>query len=107
MVKIEKKINLKNKDNSDLVNELIKRKFSVKPSTRKNKKYDVYENGKYILSFGDKRYEHYHDQLGIYKNLDHGDDKRRELYLKRSEAIDKDNLFNPYSANFWSRNLLW
>ena len=39
--------------------------YQFKVSTRKNKKYDVYENNKYIVSFGDNRYEQYEDKTPI------------------------------------------
>jgi hypothetical protein len=77
----------------------------VKPSTRKNKKYDVFKDGKYILSFGHLKYEHYFDKLGYYSNLNHLDKNRRKNYLTRSKGIG--NINNPYSSNFWSRNFLW
>jgi hypothetical protein len=77
----------------------------VKPSTRKNKKYDVFKDGKYILSFGDKRYQHYFDKLGYYSNLNHLNKKRRDNYRRRAEGIG--NLDNPYSANFFSFHFLW
>ena len=61
------------------------------PSTRKNKKYDVYDNTtkKYLTSFGDKRY-----QGQFY------DDERRERYLKRHKKDYK-------LAGIFSRELLW
>ena len=81
-------------------------KFYVLKSKRKFKKYDVFDSNKdYILSFGDKRYEHFKDLIGSYSNLDHGDEKRRERYLKRAKGINKAN--DPYTANFWSVNFLW
>jgi hypothetical protein len=79
--------------------------FILKPSTRKNKKYDVYQDGKYLLSFGDKRYEHYKDLIGHYSNLNHLDKKRRDNYRKRAEGIG--HLDNYKSPNFWSYWTLW
>ena len=35
--------------------------YTFKISTKKNKKYDVYKNSKYLVSFGDKNYQHYKD----------------------------------------------
>jgi hypothetical protein len=82
------------------------KKYYVQKSNRKYKKYDVYDkDDKYITSFGDTRYEHYKDKLGLYSKLDHEDKDRRENYLKRSKGIG--NINNPKSANFWSRNILW
>lgn len=79
--------------------------YYVYPSRRMNKKYDVYKNDVFILSFGDVRYQHYHDKLGHYKHLDHWDPQRRKNYLKRSRGLG--NIHNPNSANYWSRTMLW
>jgi len=69
---------------------------------RKNKKYDVFKNGKYLLWFGDKRYEQYRDKLGHYKHLDHNDKKRRDYYYNRNgETNDKD------TAKYWANLILW
>jgi hypothetical protein len=85
--------------------------YTVKPSQRKNKKYDVFVSSyidsehkflKYLLSYGDKRYQHYHDAFGFYKNLNHSDIKRRERYFKRHDQTD-----DVHSAKFWSNNFLW
>jgi hypothetical protein len=105
--------------------------YLIVPSKKKDKKYDVYyvlfskENKdlpkeyknftmeglnkderykKYIVSFGDKNYEHYEDKIGYYKNLDHKDNKRRKLYKERHK---KDNINDPKYAGFWSWNYLW
>ena len=79
--------------------------YTVKaPSKHKNKKYDVYSNGEFILSFGDSRYEQYHDKLGYYKDKDHFDIIRREKYRKRHH---KDNIDNPKYPGYWSYWYLW
>jgi hypothetical protein len=57
----------------------IPKRFEVKRSTRKNKKYDVYENGNYLLSFGE----------------------RRKAFWKRHKPTDDRN-----SARYWAR-FLW
>ena len=81
-------------------------KYSLLPnkiyrSWLKNKKLVVLYNGK-IIHFGDKRYTNY----GIHTNKE-----RLKNYLKRSANIrdSKGNLTknNPYSANYWSRKILW
>lgn len=77
----------------------------IKPSKKKTFKYDVFKDENFILSFGHKAYQHYFDKLGFYSHLNHLDDKRRKNYLARSKGIG--NLKNPYSANFWSREILW
>jgi hypothetical protein len=76
----------------------------VAPSKKKHKKYDVYKNDKYILSFGDLRYEHYHDKIGYYKNLNHGDKQRRSNYRKRHK---NDHINDPDRAGYWSYWYLW
>jgi hypothetical protein len=85
--------------------------YNFKRSSRKHKKYDVYKNGKYITSFGDTRYEHYKDRLGAFKNLNHGNEKRRQNYLKRAKAIKDKNgkltWMNPMSANYYAVRFLW
>ncbi len=35
--------------------------YKFKISTKRNKKYDVNKNEKYLVSFGDKNYQHYKD----------------------------------------------
>jgi hypothetical protein len=59
--------------------------FLFVPSSRGFKKYDAFlENGNYIGSFGDKRYQHYRDSISnYYKHLNHYDEKRRNRYFKR------------------------
>lgn len=91
-------INMKNKDY-----ECKYKKFIIKPSTRKHKKYDVFDKeGKKVLSFGDKRYQQYKDKIGYYKELDHNDKKRKELYYKRH---NKD--YGKYSPDWFSKKFLW
>ena len=53
-------------------------------STRKNKKYMVKYNDKWI-HFGDTRFEHFRDKtdLKMFSYLDHNDDKRRLNYIKK------------------------
>jgi hypothetical protein len=63
--------------------EVYKDGFLFKKSKRKDKKYDVFKNNRYVVSFGDNRYEQYKDKIGIYKDLDHGDKKRRDNYYAR------------------------
>jgi hypothetical protein len=77
-------------------------KFIVKKSTRKNKKYDVYFNDEYLLSYGDKRYQHYLDKFKQYSDLNHKDKKRQESYFKRHGETD-----DIFSAKYWSNNYLW
>ena len=66
--------------------------YTVKPSTVKNKKLDVFKDGKKIASIGDIRYEDY---------LTHGDDKRRELYHKRHKN------YPVGSPGYLAKKILW
>ena len=47
--------------------------YTFKVSKKQNKKYDVYKNNKYLLSFGDTRYSQYFDKIGHYSHLNHND----------------------------------
>ena len=75
-------------------------------STRKNKKYMVYvktESGKKkLIHFGDSRYQHFKDKIGLYSHLDHNDPKRKANYYSRhGKATSKA------SAKYWSHKILW
>lgn len=76
--------------------------FVFRESTRKNKKYDVFKDGEYVISFGDKRYQHYFDKLGLYRDMNHFDKKRRKSYYKRFGLYAV-----PYSAKYFSHKYLW
>lgn len=63
--------------------QVIKDGIIFTKSNRKNKKYRAeFKNGT-VLHFGDLRYQHYHDKIGLYNYLDHYDAKRRKLYKLR------------------------
>ena len=76
--------------------------YSFKVSTRKNKKYDVYKNDKYLVSFGSSLNQQYFDKIGYYSNLNHLDKKKRDNYYKR---FGKDAKFE--SAKYFSHKYLW
>lgn len=78
--------------------------YKIMKSVRKNKKYDVYLDDKYITSYGDKRYQHFKDKFGLYSHLNHNDEKRRESYRKRHQ---NDYIDDPNYAGYWSYNYLW
>lgn len=80
----------------------VEREFIVNVSNRKDKKYDVYENNKYLISFGSSKYQQFMDKFGHYKHLNHNDLDRRQNYFKRFGYTDNIN-----SAKFWSNNFLW
>ena len=77
----------------------------VAPSKTENKKYDVYDikTDKKIASFGDKRYNHYHDRIGHYKYLDTHNEARRRLYRLRHAG----DLNNKDGAGYWAAKYLW
>jgi hypothetical protein len=83
--------------------EVRKSGYIFRISTRKNKKYDAYDmNGKYIASFGDRRYQHYRDKIGLWDELDHNDKTRRERYYMRHGKQAKYE-----SPKWFSHNFLW
>ena len=67
---------------------------SVKPSTRKHKKLDVYKDGKKVASIGDLRYSDY---------LLHGDKDRRKRYKARHESTRH----RRGSASYFADQILW
>ena len=82
--------------------------IGITKATAKNKKYSAYLKNKKTgkikkINFGDIRYEHYYDKLGLYSHLNHLDKKRRRNYIKRHSV----NSFKPYSANYFSKFFLW
>ncbi len=76
--------------------------YTFQVSKKKDKKYDVYKNGKYLVSFGSKNFQHYFDKIGFYSDLNHNDKKRRENYYKRFGTKA-----NPDTAKYFSHNYLW
>jgi hypothetical protein len=77
--------------------------YIIKPSTRKNKKYDAFnKEGKKIASFGDKRYQHYFDKIGYYSDLNHLDKERKRLYYARHGKEAKKG-----TPKYFSHNILW
>lgn len=79
----------------------------VKPSTRKNKKLDVYDKkGEYLVSVGAKGYSDYPtymelEALGVYKN---GHAKKRRLLYKKRHNQDRSVIG---SAGYYADKLLW
>lgn len=74
---------------------------SVKPSTRKNKKLDVFKNNKKIASIGDSRYKDFH----LYKKSE-GTKKanlRRRLYkIRHNKHRGKVG-----TASYYADKILW
>jgi hypothetical protein len=78
--------------------------ITIKVSNVKNKKIDVFINGKKTASIGDNRYMDYPSY--IIENGKEYADKRRELYFQRhsKEADIKDG---KISNSWWARYLIW
>ena len=74
--------------------------LTIKPSTKKNKKIDVYKNGKYIDSIGDIRYNDYPTYIS--NNGKKYADERRKLYY-----IRHNNNSSKYSADNLAKLILW
>jgi hypothetical protein len=55
------------------------------------------------IPFGDKRYQQYHDKIGLYSHLDHNDEIRRLNYKKRH----KNDKLNEFSPGYFSWYYLW
>ena len=67
---------------------------TIEPSTVKNKKLDVFKNGKKVASIGHIAYQDF---------LTHGDKKRQENYLKRhakTRAVKG-------SPSYYAAEILW
>ena len=74
--------------------------LTIKPSTKKNKKIDVYKNGKFIVSIGDVRYNDY--PTYILKNGKKYADERKRLYYIRHNINS-----SKYSADNLAKLILW
>ena len=66
----------------------------VKPSTRKNKKLDVFKNGEKLVSIGDIRYSDY---------LQHGDEDRSKRYKARHEP----HRHKRGTPSYYADQILW
>ena len=87
---------------------LIEPGYYIARSKMKNKKYSIFTKEgnkyKYLLSFGDKRYQQFKDNTPerLYKNLDHGDEERKKRYYQRHGKTN-----NKKSPKYWSNKYLW
>jgi len=79
------------------LNKYIGRPTELLLSSRKEKKYMVYDGNKYI-HFGDINSEDY---------TKHKNEKRRASYLARAKGIKGDWKKNKFSANNLAINVLW
>lgn len=74
----------------------------IKPSERKNKKIDVFDNaGKYLASVGDSRFLDYPTYIKT-KGQEYAD-KRKDLYYKRHG----NKIGEKYSGDWLAKTLLW
>ncbi len=76
-----------------------------------NYKYTaILPNGAHV-NFGDRRYQHFRDKIGLWKSLDHLDKKRRANYRKRHSSIrnkaGKRAVDIKYSPAWFSYHYLW
>ena len=76
-----------------------KLKVIIKPSTRKDKKIDIFKNDKKVASIGNKNYLDYPSYIET-KGKKYAE-KRRELYKKRHK-IDIDS-----GAGLYANKILW
>jgi hypothetical protein len=68
----------------------------IKPSRRKDKKYDAVIDGSKTVSFGQKGFEDY---------TIHKDSERKQRYIQRHKKAE--DWSNPKTAGFWSRWAIW
>jgi len=81
--------------------------YTFRKSRRKNKKYDVFKNNKYLVSFGAIKkngipYDQYYDKIGSYSKYNHNDNKRLVNYYSRFGRNPKYE-----SAMWFSHRYLW
>ena len=81
------------------VNQAKKLGVQITPSTKGNYKLDVYKNGEYITSIGDKRFMYF---ALIHQGDPELAEKRRQLYWKRHA---EDNV--PNTRGWYALHLLW
>jgi hypothetical protein len=74
---------------------------TIKPSTKRHKKIDVYKDNEYITSIGDKRYGDYPSYVKE-KGQEYAN-QRREAYKRRH---DKDRHIKG-TAGYYADKILW
>jgi len=78
-------------------------------SHKKNKKYDVYKNGRFLTSFGaikensKEPYEQYFDKIGFFSAYNNLNKKKKKLYKNRH----KKDIGKKESAGWFAFNYLW
>jgi len=73
----------------------------IKPSTRKNKKLDVFRGGVKVASIGDTRYNHYHSYIRT-KGKEFADKRRRLYKIRHNKTRGKKD-----SPSYFSDRILW
>ena len=68
----------------------------IKPSKKKDKKFDAIINDKKVVSFGSK---------GMSDYTIHKDKERKERYISRHKK--RENWNDPKTAGFYSKHVLW
>ena len=74
---------------------------TVEPSTRKNKKIDVYKDGKRVASVGDSRYFDYHLYLNS-KGKEYADERKRLYKIRHAKNLNKKG-----TPSYYADQLLW
>lgn len=78
--------------------------YSIFLSDKPEKKYYAKVGNRKVYFGGDpSKYEHYHDKIGYYKNLNHDDKERKRLFKLRHEK----NRHKVGSAAWFSDQILW
>ena len=74
----------------------------IKPSTKKNKKIDVYDSlNNYLCSIGDIRYSDYPTYI-LSDGLEYANNRRRLYRLRHKNEADK-----PNTAGYFAYYILW
>ena len=76
--------------------------YKIYISNKYPKKYYAIVNQKKVY-FGDIRYQHFFDKMGVYSFLNHYDKKRRKLFKIRHEK----NRHKKGTAAWFSDQILW
>jgi hypothetical protein len=82
-------------------NQAKKLGVEVRPSTRMNKKIDVFKNGELLASVGDTRYSDYPHYIKE-KGLDYANERRRLYNIRHQKDRKKIG-----TAGWWASVLLW
>jgi hypothetical protein len=73
----------------------------VKPSTRGNKKIDVFKDGKRVASVGHKDYNDYPTYIKT-RGRDYADQRRKLYKIRHERHRHKKN-----TPSYWADQLLW